>query len=348
MLCQTHIGYMYWQMPARNSMPPVSYVSQRTGSFAKGRTIYTRYTVENSLGAWPGDHKFNNATGYDAPDPTVLPMDRFGQPRWVDIGSGGPQTIHFTVEAEHDWVLVQPSSGTITGDGSSDARVWISIDWDLAEGNSTYVNFTASDGACIRVTVPLRYHDPPAGFRGGVQGDDYVVFEAAHCTENVPAEVGSETYSWKEIPYYGRTHSGMAMYPIENYALPVGQGPYMRYDFWSTGKDEVEVVLHLGPSNNWILGKCLAFGIQMDEQELRQIEPIPLSAPGELSPDWEEIVAKEVREVKVKVPLGKAGKHSLKVFGVTPGLVFERVMIDLGGMKERGYSYLGPPESVIL
>lgn len=334
-------------MPVRNSLPPVSYVSKRQGTFAKGSRINTRFTVENCKGAWPGDNKHNCPLGYDAPDPTLLPMDRYGQPRWVDVGSGGPGDEEFTVETEHDWVQVEPRSGEITGDGAQDKRVWISIDWEKAEGDATHLDFTSTDGAHITVTIPLKYPQPPSDFHGAVEGDGYVAFEAAHCNTTAQT-INEKDCGWKEIPYYGRTHSGMALYPIEHYRLPLGKGPCLEYNFWSFAKDTADVILHIGPSNNWVIGERHSFGIQMDDGEVKEIMPIPESAPGNLSDDWEAIVADEIRQVTVSLPLGKEGSHCLKIYGVTPGLVFERVLIDLGGISSRGYSYLGPPESVIL
>jgi hypothetical protein len=179
----------------------------------------------------------------------------------------------------------------------------------------------------------------PNNFKGAVEGDGYVVFEAAHGRAESSTVDGIE-YAWKQIPYYGRTHSGMAVFPVEDYRLPIGRGPCLVYDFWAFEKEDVEVILHLGPSNNWIIGQRHAFAISMDDQAPVEVKPIPEAAP--------EIVAREIREVKVKVPMGKEGKHSLRIFGVTPGLVFERIMVDMGGIAARGYSYLGPPESIIL
>jgi hypothetical protein len=40
--------------------------------------------------------------------------------------------------------------------------------------------------------------------------------------------------------------------------------------------------------------------------------------------------------------LSKTGKHTLKVWAVEPGVVFQKIIINLGGLR---YSYLGPPES---
>jgi len=117
MLSQSHIGYQYWQQPMRNSMPPISYISKHDQCHHHGQIIHTRYTVENSLGAWPGDNKHNCPLGYDCPDPTLLPMDRYGQSRWVEVGAGGTEDVSFTARAEDDWLIVSPRGGHIKRDG---------------------------------------------------------------------------------------------------------------------------------------------------------------------------------------------------------------------------------------
>jgi hypothetical protein len=63
--------------------------------------------------------------------------------------------------------------------------------------------------------------------------------------------------------------------------------------------------------------------------------------------DWEWVVANEVRNVTLTMDLGSEGpaQHTLKVWGMTIGVVLQRIWIDMGGIEARGYSYLGPPES---
>lgn len=336
-------------MPVRNSMPPTSHISKHQASWANGHLVNVRYTVENSLGAWPGDNRHNSVLGYAAPDPTLLPMDKYGQPRWVEVGAGGPGDFNFTAQADQDWVKVEPSSGSIKSDGSTDTRVYISINWEKAKGDVVHVTFTSDDDALpLIVTIPLLHITPPSDFHGAVQGDGYICLEASHHSNTSSSTHKDTEYKWETIPYYGRTHSGMSVYPVENYHLPLHSRPSIRYDFYSTSIGEVDLIFHIGPTNNYVLGSKLAFAVQVDEGEMMEIEPIPEAAPGSLSADWEEIVANEVREVKIKVKLGKEGSHVLRVFGITSGIVLERVMIDLGGIAARGHSYLGPVESVIL
>ena len=347
MLAQSHIGYQYWQAPLRDSLPPVSYVSSRQRSFAKNIDIHTRFTVENSLGAWPGDNKHNCLLGYNCSDPTLLPMDRYGRSRWIEVGAAGTEDMRFEVEAD-SFMRVEPKNGSIKADGSTDARIYINVDWDKAgKASKGLVHVRSTDGAKVTVTIPLvRPSPPPKTFVGAVQGDGYIALEAAHFQQSVP----HGAFTWEEIPFYGRTLSGMAVYPLTSERWEAGKGPALRYDFWATSlpADKLEIILHIGPTLNYVLGKPFQLAVSINDAEPTIVQPIPDAEPGALPEDWLKVVADEVREVRVALLLKEVGEHTLTVWAMGSGLVLERVLLDLGGIKARGYSYLGPPESVIL
>ena len=348
----------------RNSMPPISFVSKYDHSYITGVTpageLHNRITVENSLGAWPGDNRHNCPLGYACPDPTLLPIDPWGYLRYVEVCSGGTKDTNFTAVAQESWVTLSKKEGQVKGDGTADLRVYIGVDWsnfpDVKQGTVTrhdaHVKFSYSDTYSTMITVPCIFPvQPPRDFKGAVAGDGYAVFEAANFQRSTRAS--SPSASWVEIPHYGRTLSGMTILPPTLHQWE-NDGPSLEYDFWIGNFDipssEVEVTLHIGPTLNYILGKRVTISVQMDDGDVQEIMPIPEAPLGTLPPDWEEVTANECREVKVTTKLqGEAiGKHTLKVSGILGGIVLERVMVDLGGIKARGYSYLGPPESVIL
>jgi Gylcosyl hydrolase family 115 C-terminal domain len=53
-------------------------------------------------------------------------------------------------------------------------------------------------------------------------------------------------------------------------------------------------------------------------------------------------VANNIRSLFSTHVLTQAGAHTLKYWVIDPGVVLQKIVIDLGGVKN---SYLGPPES---
>jgi hypothetical protein len=264
--------------------------------------------------------------------------------------------INFTATSNESWVTVSPSEGWIKADGSTDTRCWINIDWDNVPSDlvsaTGLISVNGSDGSVVTVTVPVNNTQrPPDDWHGFVEGDGYVVMEAGHFTQNATADLDGQTYNWEEIDYYGRTYSGMAVYPIGPQNFTAGQGPKLSYDFWavdSMANNTVNVTMQIGPSLNFMLGSFLSFGVSLDDQEAKSINPVPWAPLGSQPKDWEWVVANEVRNVTMTLDLGSdgPGQHTLNVWGMTVGVVLERIWIDMGGIASRGYSYIGPPESM--
>jgi len=70
---------------------------------------------------------------------------------------------------------------------------------------------------------------------------------------------------------------------------------------------------------------------------------------GEIIPDWEypewwnNSVTDRVKKKFSTHSVDKPGKHTLKIWMIDPGVVFQKFVINTGGLKP---SYLGPEESV--
>lgn len=369
MLDQTHINWFDWLEADRDTLPPVSFVNPHqpvlmgipVPELHIPYAFSTRVTVENSVGAWPGRNYGQCNVTMKCHDPILFTMDPYGaKERWVDISAGGPRNFDFSVEHSHKWIKISENEGKIRRDGSADKRVHISVDWkaagDEVRGDVGHLTIRATDGANVTVSVPIFV---PAkvddSFKGHVQGDGYVVIEAAHYS----AKNTIDDYSWEEIDGYGRSLSGMEMFPTTAKNFTVGTGPCLSYDFWTHQPGAATITLQIGPTLNFVSGKQISFGMQVDEEDVKEIQPVTMKRlggveviPGQeifvgaVPPDWENVVKSDVRNVTVPVEFEHAGKHTLKIYGMTAGVVLERVWVDFGGIRERGYSYLGPPESI--
>jgi len=94
----------------------------------------------------------------------------------------------------------------------------------------------------------------------------------------------------------------------------------------------------LSPTLNFTPERGLRYAISFDDEPPQVIDALAHNEQG----DWETSVKDSVRKVRSTHTLAAPGIHTLKFRMVDPGIVLEKLVVDLGGVKP---SYLGPPES---
>lgn len=53
----------------------------------------------------------------------------------------------------------------------------------------------------------------------------------------------------------------------------------------------------------------------------------------ERSEEWKQNVLSNSAVQCIKIPALKSGKHKLQIYMVDPGVILDRILIDLGGLK---------------
>lgn len=368
MMDQTHIGYNYWylpchfkyksrketnasrQQPMRNTVPPLAYTQLQEVGLAGELGV----SVEGSEGAVGGDDKYN----VDLSNNTlVLPqIDPYGpSSRWIDVYSRGTGDFDFSVVPDNPWVIATPSSGSISAEGGpTDIRVHLSIDWENAPegsniafiniliGNDDYGNFDNPS-----VHLPIEKTSAPATFHGFVESDRTISIEAAHTSRRTSGT--SDSPSYIEIPNYGRTESGITLNPAMSPAtLQPANSPALEYDIYTFAEDvsDANVTVYLGSSLNTHPDYPLKYAIGFDDEQPQIVQYVQSTPLGSLPDEWEDVVSDAVWKSRTGGhAIGESGKHTLKLWALEPGVVFEKVVVDLGGVRD---SYLGPPESTVV
>jgi hypothetical protein len=185
-------------------------------------------------------------------------------------------------------------------------------------------------GAGSEITLDVTVTDPPADLHGFLESDGYVSIEAEHYTKATPG--------WEKIPDFGRTLSAMSVFPVTGASQTPPAAPSLEYRMYLLHSGKAEVTSILGPTQNFVPGRGLRFAMAFDDQPPQIIDTLEHNT----NRDWEETVKDAVRYVKSTFDVPSPGYHTLKVWMVDPGIVLEKLVVDLGGLKP---SYLGPPES---
>jgi hypothetical protein len=304
MMDQTHIGYTGWQQPDKNNMPAVT-------------TIDVPQTA--GIGV----------------EPAALQFDAFNQPRrHIDIYNRGRTPFAFTASASAPWIVLSQALGTV----EKDERLWVTVDWSKAPKGAAE-GVVKISGAGSNVTVKMTSLNPREisrdSLRGFVEADGYVSIEAQHYTK----KTDSGPARWERLDDYGRTLSAMTILPVTTpSATPENGTPGLEYRMYLFDPGTVKVHTIVAPTLNFVPGRGLRFAVAFDGQTPQIVDALAHNS----LPDWEESVKDNVRDIQSTHIVTGSGYHVLKYWMVDPGVVLEKIIVDLGGLKP---SYLGPPES---
>ena len=225
------------------------------------------------------------------------------------------------------------------GEHAKEQRLWVSIDWTKApkglSGGAVTLSRTGGETVTVKVTAFNPREVTPKSLDGFVEANGYVSIEAVHFTRKVDAG----TVRWGRIEDLGRTLSSMAVFPFTAASVtPPANAPCLEYRMYLFDAGKVDVNAVLSPSLNFVPGRGLRYAVSFDDQPRQIINALEHNTQR----DWETTVKDSVRHVVSSHTVPAPGYHTLKFWMVDPGVVLQKLVINLGGMKP---SYLGPPES---
>jgi Glycosyl hydrolase family 115/Gylcosyl hydrolase family 115 C-terminal domain len=321
MMDQTHIGYTFWNEPPADNIPKVTRIKLQAKSLMG-------LAVDGSDLAWPG-----TTTQATLPQFDVYLNQRY----FVDVFNRGNTPFTVQATASVPWIRLSESHATIT----HQKRVWISIDWARApEGlHHGTVEFNSSSGQRISVKVNAFHPAAPKReeLKGFVESDRYVSMEATHYTK----KIDGASVRWEEIDDLGRTGSAMSVFPVTSASLSsTKEAPCLEYQMYLFHAGEVGVEAIVDPTLGVTPGRGLRYAIAFDD-ERPQVVNILADSSVEA---WATAVKDSVREANSRHMISNPGHHTLKIWMVDPGVVLQKVIVDLGGVKS---SYLGPPETAL-
>ncbi len=323
---QPVLGYTTWRDPPENSLKHLKLIETMVPDAAA-----LGVAVEGSGSAWPG------ATD----QPTLPPFDAFNrQSYFIDVFNKGRTPFAFTATASAPWIVLSATGGT----AGPDQRLMVNIDWSKAPAGVATASVKIS-GAGAEVTVNLSTRNPTDIARDTLEGfidsGGFVSIEPEHCTKR--SDVGD--IRWVKIDDYGRTLSGMrAEAPVDAPAATPGQNsPCLEYRMYLFTGGNVDVTAITAPTLNFIPGHAVRYAVAFDDETPQIITLVPADYRAQNGNQaWEKSVTDNAHCGSSTHKLARAGYHTLKIWMVSPGVVLQKLLVDLGGLKP---SYLGPPES---
>ena len=277
----------------------------------------------------------------EGPGTNLPPFDSFNrQTRYVELFNRGRAPAEFTATADAPWLKISATSGVLT----NDLRLRLTVDWSRAP-RETAAGTIAIRGTGTNYSFGVSLRHPSAPTRDSVQGfvEDagVVAIEPEHHTANTLAG-GAR---WRKIEDYGRTLSGMrAETPVDAPPLiPGTNAPCLEYKMFLFSAGETEVTTVTSPALNFLPGRPVRLAVAFDDAPPQTLTVVPAAYTAQNgNRDWENSVRDNARQIMSRHVLAQPGYHTLKIWAIDPGVVVQRILVDLGGLRP---SHLGPPES---
>lgn len=319
MMSQTHIGYTYWQQPEKQVMPKTDSLiisdKQELGIAIEGSE--KDWTIQNEAPVLPSFDKYNK------------------QVRSIELFNKGGQQATFSIISNVPFIHTDNNQGTI----ETDQKINFSVDWEKAPtGNTKSELKILANGKEYKLICNII--NPEDTIKSGfIENDRCIAMEAVHFTNK--SESGS--IFWKTLPNHGRTLSAITPFPVTSVAQVPGNqnSPFLEYEFNVFDTASATVYFYMSPSLHFIENKGLRFAYSIDNENP---EILDIHSNRSLKA-WENNVGNSINITSSSFKLQKKGLHRLKFWMVDPGVVLQKIVIDLGGMKN---TYLGPPESLKL
>jgi len=265
-------------------------------------------------------------------------FDSFAKQRYyIDLFNAGETPFEYTLKASNDWLIISDYKGII----QNDRRINISIDWNkLSVGKHEGKIVVKTKGKSITIKVEANSLQTPENLKRMtfMESNGCVSIEAEHYS----AANNNDKVSWQIISGLGKTLSGITTSPVT--AAPqedVANGVSLEYDVYLQSSGDATLKLLLSPTLNFNGNKGLRYAVSIDGGE----EQIVNFNQKFTERERERWVANSIIESVTKHYFFDAGLHTIKYRAIEPGIVLQKILLDMGGLKP---SYLGAPESLFL
>ncbi|UCS93331.1 glycosyl hydrolase 115 family protein [Echinicola marina] len=316
MMDQNHIGYTYWQEPKSNVMPEVKRIElPETGSLG--------VAISNADAFYP------QATELVLEE--MSPFQTYDQ--HIVLFNRGKSPIQFDIQKKPKWLVLDKSSGGL----DKQEKLTIKVDWEKLPYGKTEGELTIRSGKeKVKIQVPVNRLELPENFTGFVESNGYVSMEADHFTSKEEIR----PVSWQIIPGLGKTGSAITAFPVAYETEDTGAlKHHVSFDAYFTSSGEITIHTYLSPTLNFKnTEEGLRFGISVDDEAPQIISMHKEERPG----SWDKWVGEHINIKSSQHLINRPGKHQIKLWLVDPGVVFQKIVVDTGGLKG---SYLGPEES---
>jgi hypothetical protein len=267
---------------------------------------------------------------------------------FLDLFLSDNQRVEWTGTTSAKWIKLSQGKGVLEDiPGKKQTRIWVSIDFKNApikEKITGQVTITVpGKQLVVEVNVNNQNYPKLKFFDKIIEDNGMISMFATNCS----VIVNSKLTRWTILEDLGHTGKSLVAMPLNaspiaekaDPALIKSSAPMAMYEFYTFTPSAPVVNVYSLPTHEINKNYSMRFGISIDDSPLKVID---FKTVGR-SEVWKQNVLRNSAQTSFKSQFIEAGKHTLKIYMIDPGVILDRITIDLGGLQ-KGYGVI--PETI--
>lgn len=153
--------------------------------------------------------------------------------------------------------------------------------------------------------------------------------------------INTDKIKWQILPDLGRTGSAISTFPVTSAEQQPEHAPHLEYEIYTYSKGDFSINTYHSPTLNFQhTAEGLQYAISVDDEKPQIIS---INKDDKVSGTWNKWVAENIIIKSSRHSIDKPGKHVVKYWMVSPGVILQKLVLDFGDTEP---GFLGPPETI--
>ena len=279
--------------------------------------------------------------GYAKPDSgtgSSLSLPEFDQwnkqTYFVDVFLSRETSLSFKVIPSANWIKVSQTQGILNPkEGQSDVRLRVEIDWTKAPKQALAGTVSIESGNLTK-NIAIKANNAPipalSGYTGFVESAGFIAIDATNSSTRTE---GKGAPRWEVVEGLGSTGKALEALPLSVQSTTqfsdttlIRANPSVTYNFFTYRPSAAEFNVYTLPTFPLTNEQEMRYAISIDGGKLTVLNFKTVGRTEE----WKQNVLSNTAHRMIKQPSLSAGKHTLTIYRIDPGVILDRIFIDLG------------------
>lgn len=244
---------------------------------------------------------------------------------YFEVYNKGQKPLQWEATTSQEWIKVSTTNDLT----KTQTRVNVQIDWNKfpseVTANGEIIITAANESQTVQVLATRSPKHPTPIFveNNGAISIAPTAYHRKHENKNIVFQTIA-----------GLGYSDAAL-QLGNAQYNDGAKSHVEYDFLTTDTGEITIHTYMLPLFAKDKAHSTKYGIQIDDNTMIEHH----NYVKEYSGEWAKNITRNSAIDTTKVTIDKAGKHTLKLYCIDPGMIIQKVVIYTDDVKK---SYLGP------